>query len=257
MDKQTANTVLLIEPLNFGFNEEAARYNFLQQPPTSSAEEAATLARNELLFVARALRTKGVQVILVQDSDFQKTPSSVFAASWISFHEDSRIVAYPLACQNRKPERRGDILNIVVDNDFPIYDIVDISTSENEGKFLHGTESVVFDRVNKVAYSAVSPVSDMAVFSQLSSKYGYFPISFSAAFDDEGEKRPVFSTNLILSVAEQYAIVCLESICNEDERDFLRKVLTDGGKEIVEISQEQAKRFVGSAVQLENVHGKK
>ncbi len=257
MDKQIANTVLLIEPLNFGFNNESAQYNFLQQQAGISNQEISALARTELCCIAAALRAKGVNVILVQDDEFQKTPSSVFVASWISFHEDSRIVAYPIACENRKSERRGDILSIIVDNDFPVYDIVDISTYENEGKFLHGTESVVFDRVNKVAYTAISPVSDASVFSELSAKYGYFPISFSAALDHEGERRPVFSTNLVLSIADRYAIVCLESISNREERGFVRKVLVDGGKRIVEITQEQALKFVGSAIQLQKVNGEK
>ncbi len=257
MDKQTANTVLLIEPLTFGFNHEAARYNFLQQEAGLSNQEISVLARNEFVSIATTLRAKGVNVILVQDTEHQQTPSSVFAASWISFHEDSRIVAYPLACENRKAERRGDILSIIVDNDFPVYDIVDISTSENEGKFLHGTEAVVFDRVNKVAYAAISTVSDASVFCELSAKYGYFPVSFSAALDHEGARRPVFSTNLVLSIADRYAIVCLDSVTSSEEREFVRKVLVDGGKEIVEITQEQALRFVGSATQLEKVNGEK
>lgn len=257
MDKQTANTVLLIEPLSFGFNNEAARYNFLQQQAGLPSQEISALAREELISVATKLRANGMDVLLVQDADFQETPSSVFVASWISFHEDSRIVAYPLACQSRKAERRGDILNIIVDNGFPVYDIVDISVSENEGRFLHGTEGVVFDRVNKVAYAAISSVTNASVFSELSSRYGYFPISFSAALDYQGATRPVFSTNLVLSIADKYAIVCLESIGNVEEREFVRKVLVDGGKEIVEITQPQACRFAGSAVQLENVDGKK
>lgn len=257
MDKQTTNTILLIEPLDFGFNYESAHYNFLQQEPTLSNDEISALAREELTSMATYLKAKGVNVILVQDSQTQQTPSSVFAASWISFQEDSRVVAYPLACANRKAERRGDILGIIADNDFPIYDIVDISTPENEGKFLHGTEAVIFDRVNKVAYCAISAVSDASVFSGLSSKYGYFPISFSATLEHEGKQHPVSSTNLILSIADKYAIVCLDSISNPEERDFVRKVLVDGGKEIIEISQQQAKNFVGNAIQLESVNGKK
>lgn len=253
MNKQTPNAVLLIEPLKFGFNEETARYNFLQQRPNIPSDDLSSLARKELLSLATMLRAKDIDVILVQDDESQQTPSSVFLSDWISFHEDSRIVAYPIAAQNRKAERRGEILNVIVDNGFPIYDIVDISPSENDGKYLHGTGSVVFDRINKVAYAAISQQTDEETVEGLAEKFGYFPVTFRA----EIKGLPVFSTSLVLSIAENYAIVCLEAIVNADERDFVEKVLLDGGKELVNITPEQVTSFAGSVVQLESKKGKK
>ncbi len=246
----------MVEPLQFGYNPEMSSYNPLQQPSQLPAEEVSELARKELLSVVSTLKAKGIKVILVQDDEFQQTPSSVFPASWISFHENSHVVAYPLASENRKPERRGNILNVVVDNDFPIYDIVDISVSENEGKFLHGTESVVLDRVNKVAYGAISPLMDEAQLKSLASKFGYFPLAFPAAIDFEDRKLPIL-TNQMLTIADRYAIICLEAIVDIDERNLVKNILIEGEKEIVEITCEQVKQFAGSGIQLESVNGKK
>lgn len=256
MNKQTPNAVLMIEPLHFGFNEESALYNPLQKRPKLEAGEIAELARKELASAVSVLKTKGVNVILVLDDEFQQTPSSVFPSGWISFHEDSRIVAYPLAAKSRKEERRGNILNIIIDNDFPIYDIIDISASENEGKFLHGTESMVFDRINKVVYASLSETTDEKVFTNLADKFGYFPVSFSASIEIDGKQGSV-QTNQVLSIADQYAIVCLEAVNSEEEKEFLKKVLIDGGKQLIEITKAQLQAFVASSLQVESANGKK
>lgn len=245
----------MIEPLQFGFNEEAANYNFLQKPLESLTDQTAEMARTELLSLVSVLKKQGINVLLARDEALQQTPSSVYPASWISLHEDSRVVAYPLACTNRKAERRGDLLNFIVENDFPIYDITDISASENEGRFLHGADSVVLDRINQTAYAALSPIADKAVFLDFCEKTGYRPFTFSAKAKIE-DAEFTLPTSMILCIANNYAMVCIEAITTLEERNALEKQLAETGKTIVEISIEQALKFAGNGLQLSKPDGK-
>jgi hypothetical protein len=255
MNKQTANTVLLVEPLCFGFNEESAGY-YMLQPSGLSGEEISIKARQELLAVASTLKEKGVNVILVKDDQLQKTPSSVFVADWVTFHEDSRLVAYPLAAQNRKAERRGEILNVIVDNGFPIYDIVDVSASENEGRFLHGAASLVFDRANKVAYAALSGAADKDVVADVCARLDYQLVAFSASRTVGGVRLPICFTSHVLSLADKYVLVCLNSIDDQEEKALLCQSFEKTGKTVIEITQEQVASYAGSVLQLESVSGK-
>ncbi len=246
MSKKSASAVLLVEPLVFGYNKEEAAFRPLAVVPAES-EDISKHARNELLTLHKTLLHKGVKSILVQDDEFQHTPSSVFASSWISFQPDSRIVAFPIAAQNRKPERRGNILNIVVDNGFPIYDIVDISTWENEGKFLYGTESLVLHHASRTAFCAVSQMADREVLADFCAKTGYKPVAFSVV---EGN----VPTNQLLMLADGYAVVCWEMIAGQD-REALKNTLLQMVETLVEVTTEQAQRFATSAVQLQTDKG--
>lgn len=255
MAKQQTYTALIIEPRAFGFNEEASSYNHFQQQNESLKTELAEEAHQEVTELAALLRERGIRVIQVQDDESQNTPSSVFPSSWISFHEDSRITAFPLKASNRKAERRGNILSVIVDNGYPIYDILDISAHENDGKYLHGMESVVIDRHTNTAYCALSSVSDQDVFHEFCSHFGYLPVSFHGVYPSGETNQKVELTNQLLLIAQQYAIVCLDAITDIHEKETVKNSLLAGGKKLIEISTDQMLNFAASGVQMRSEKG--
>lgn len=244
-----------MEPLDFGYNEEMAGFNPLQNRP-EDAEMARVKARKELTDLAAVLESRGVKVVLVRDEEGQATPGSVFVADWMTMHEDSRVAAYPLAAANRKRERRGEILNVLSDNGFPIYDIVDVSAAENEGRFLHGAGSLVFDRKQMVAYAALSAVAERGVVEEICGRLGYEPVVFKASVMADEKRAPVHYTNLVLCVADAYAVVCLDAVDDAGERLLLRKSLENGGKTVIEISETQVLDFAACCLPLEDGAGK-
>ena len=64
---------------------------------------------------------------------------------------------------------------------------------------------------------------------------------------------PIYHTNVMMSVGEQLAVVCLDAITDIEERMSLIELLEESDKEIVEISLEQMNEFAGNMLQLHTV----
>lgn len=238
-----ATAVLLLEPYHFGYDKGRCFQEETCLCGTESHLNISHSARMEIQALAQKMRGYGIETILVSDNEYEKLPSAVFLSSWIAFCPNSHVVAFPLQDALRRGERRGDILSLIVDKGFPIYDIIDISANENDGEFLHGTEGVIIDHDAKVLYCATSPVAHADVARQLSLQLEYRLVLFSA----QGK-----NTNQVLMLANDYALVCYEAITSEDERALVRHSLEEARKEIIEVSLTQADNFVCSGIQLKN-----
>jgi hypothetical protein len=139
---------------------------------------------------------------------------------------------------------------------FTIHEIVDLSASEKENLFLEGTGSIIFDHPNRIAYGSVSLRLDENLFKNYCEQIGYQPIVFSS-FQTAGEQRlPIYHTNVMMCVADKFAVICLDCIDDLEEREMVKNTLTDSGKEIVEISENQMQNFAGNMLQLNNNEGK-
>ncbi|HEY5593033.1 MAG TPA: arginine deiminase-related protein [Paludibacter sp.] len=257
MDKQITNTILMIEPVAFGFNEQTAVNNHFQQKDNSEGLDIQSHAHAEFREMVDKLRANGIDVIVVQDTLEPFTPDSIFPNNWISFHEDGRVAIYPMFAENRRAERRSDILDMLTNNDFKILDIVDYTFWERENRFLEGTGSMILDRQYKIAYAALSERTDKDLFLQFCKDFDYKPVCFSSNNTVTGKSFPIYHTNIMMSVAEQYAIICLDAIDNANERKTVIDSITKTGKEIIEISEEQMKCFAGNMLQVENREGKR
>ena len=257
MDKQITNTILMIEPVAFGFNEQTAVNNHFQQKDNSEGLDIQSHAHAEFREMVDKLRANGIDVIVVQDTLEPFTPDSIFPNNWISFHEDGRVAIYPMFAENRRAERRSDILDMLTNNDFKILDIVDYTFWERENRFLEGTGSMILDRQYKIAYAALSERTDKDLFLQFCKDFDYKPVCFSSNHTVTGKRFPIYHTNIMMCVAEQYAIICLDVIDNANERKTVIDSINKTGKEIIEISEEQMKCFAGNMLQVENREGKR
>ena len=251
---QTTDTVLMIEPAAFGFNAETAQNNYFQI--NSENAETQTKALQEFNNFVEKLRSKGINVITVIDTLEPHTPDSIFPNNWISMHSDGTVVLYPMCAVNRRWERRNDILEMLQKN-FKVKEIIDLSASENEGKFLEGTGSMIFDHDNKLAYGSVSLRLDEKLFREFCEKFGFEPVVFHSYQTANNERLPIYHTNVMMCVADRFVVICLDCIDDETERKNVVNAIVNSGKEIVEISETQMQQFAGNMLQVQNSEGKK
>ena len=252
MKNQTTNTILMIEPVAFGFNTETAVNNYFQQKYTDNSIDIQQLALNEFNLMVETFRAKGINVIVVKDTEQPYTPDSIFPNNWISFHEGGQAVLYPMFAQNRRNERRKDILELIEAQGKVINNVDDFTFWEEQNQFLEGTGSMVLDRENKIAYAALSERTDKSVFLQFCLVFGYKPVYFSASQLVGEQLLPIYHTNVMMSVADKYALVCINSLEDDKELEMLFDSLEKSGKEVIPISRHQMHCFAGNMLQVQN-----
>lgn len=248
---QTTNHILLVRPASFGYNEETAVSNAFQSVTNASAEATQAAVLNEFETFRQTLANKGIDVWVVEDTPTPAKPDAIFPNNWGSFHEDGRVVLYPMCAPNRRLERREDILKMLEEH-FEIKEVLDLSAAEEKGHFLEGTGSIVFDHLERKAYACLSPRTDQNLFVELCQELDYQPIYFNAC-DTSGQA--IYHTNVMMAIGKACAVICLESITNEQERRQVVEALTKGGKTIVEISFEQMNAFAGNMLSLKTENG--
>jgi len=248
---QTTNHILMIRPVDFKFNEQTAGNNKFQVASTETNVQS--LALKEFDDFVALLRKNGIDVTVVDDTLQPETPDSIFPNNWVSFHEDGSVFLYPMFSENRRMERRGEILD-GLKNKFEVNHISDISFYEQQHAFLEGTGSMVLDRVNKIAYACLSVRTDEEVLNNFCLLTGYEPVSFQAV---DGTNFPIYHTNVMMCIGDNFAVICMDSIPNSDEKETVALSLINNGKEIIEISLEQMSRFAGNMLQVSNNNGEK
>jgi hypothetical protein len=251
---QTTDTLLMIEPVSFGYNAETAENNYFQveQKDADIQQKALVEFQN---FVEK-LKSKGINIISIKDTLLPHSPDSIFPNNWVSFHADGTVNLYPMFAENRRVERRQDVIETIKNEGFTINSIDDYSHSENEGKYLEGTGSIIFDHDYKIAYGSVSLRLDEALFIDFCEKIGYKPIVFHSFQDANGERLPIYHTNVMMCVAEQFVVICLECIDDEMEHEKVQEVIKSTHKELIEITEKQMQNFAGNMLQVQNTEGK-
>ena len=252
-----ADTVLMIEPVAFGYNPETAVNNYFQKKDNEKLEDIAVKALAEFKNMVELLTASGMRVIVVKDTEYPQTPDSIFPNNWISFHEDGRAVLYPMFAPNRRLERRMDMLLKVENETGRKYKLVDYSTCELQNQFLEGTGSLVLDRKNRIAYASLSERTDKQLLERFCKEMNYTPVSFTATQQVGTARLPIYHTNVMMCVCDELAVVCTDTVRNENERRKLIASLTESRKKIVEISEEQMHCFAGNMLQLKNKNGEK
>ena len=248
--QQTTNTILMIRPVAFRMNEQTAVNNYFQEELSIKNAEINRNAQKEFDDYALKLKNHGINVIVVDDVLEADTPDSIFPNNWISFHQDGNVGLYPMFAENRRRERREDILDILESKGFIINNIIDYTSAEDEGIFLEGTGSLLLDRVNRKAYCALSPRADEDLFIEFCEDFEYTPVIFEAYQTVEGKRLPIYHTNVMMCLAETFAVICLDCIDNKKERKNILSNLKEDGKEVIAITEEQVANFAGNMLQV-------
>jgi hypothetical protein len=253
--QQTTNTILMVRPVNFRMNEQTSVNNYYQRDIDDILPETInTKAQKEFDAFVEKLRAVGVQVIVVSDRIETDTPDSIFPNNWVSFHANGDVGLYPMFAENRRLERREDILETIEKEGFVINNIVDYTSAEKEQVYLEGTGSVILDRINKKAYCALSPRADEELFIEFCEDFEYTPVIFTAYQTVDGQRKPIYHTNVMMSIAETFAVICLSSIDDKKERKNVIKHLKEDGKEIIDITETQVNSFAGNMLQVRGIN---
>jgi hypothetical protein len=247
----------MIRPVGFLKNEQTAVNNFYQKDIKLSSEDAQTEALREFDGFVEKLRAVNVNVMVVKDSIEPSTPDSIFPNNWVSFHEDGSVMLYPMFAENRRMERRDHILDRIGE-EFSINKIDDsLIRWEDQGKYLEGTGSLILDRVNKIAYAAISERTNAEVLADFKKKTGFQVVSFGAYQTVNNNRLPIYHTNVMMFVGEAVAVICLDCIDDGTERINVQESLKNSGKEVVVISEDQVLHFAGNMLQVRNGSGKR
>ena len=245
-----ARTVLAIRPVAFHANPQTRASNAFQRDATlaPAAAQAAALAEAEGLHAA--LRAAGVEVVVFDDTPTPPTPDAIFPNNWVSFHEDGRVVLYPMQAENRRAERRPELLErLALDHGFRVGVVLDASPHERAGRYLEGTGSLVLDRARRLAFACWSPRTDARVLADVTSRLGYTPVTFHAVGPDG---TPLYHTNVMLAVGNGFAVVCEDAVPDPAERAALRQALAG---EVVPITMDQLASFAGNMLALAAADG--
>lgn len=243
---QNTSNILMIRPVAFGFNLQTAESNaFQHKADGENVQEKALVEFNNFV---NKLRLNHINVIVIEDTLQPNTPDSIFPNNWVSFHNDGSVYIYPMQAENRRMERRDDILDIL-STQFNITEINDLTFTEEKEEYLEGTGSMVLDRENKIAYACLSVRTNPKVLEIFCVESSYKAITFLAV--DENNK-PIYHTNVMMCVAEKFVVICLESIPDLAEKEQLINSFKNTGKEIIDISFEQMNNFAGNMLEVKN-----
>ena len=251
---QVTGHILMVRPARFGANPLTAASNAFQQSAEAAAEEAiATAAQQEFDAFVALLRSKGVNVQVADDTPDPHTPDAVFPNNWVSFHADGRVVLYPMMAENRRLERRPDVVQEVT-RTWPHTRVVDLSPLEAQGHFLEGTGSMVLDRTHRVAYACRSPRTTAEGFAAFCTAMGYEGLLFDAA---DAHGHAIYHANVMMAIGEQVAVICLDSLPRPAERQQVADRLQATGHTLVDISFEQMNSFAGNMLEVQGEGGKR
>jgi len=250
---QVASSVILIRPTGFGFDPETAASNSFQQD--LSEPDIRLRAAEEFDGLLDALRSCGVGITVLDPLD-RTAPNAVFPNNWFSTHPDGSVVLYPMCTPSRRAERDPDMASTLEREGFKTRQTLDFSGWEHQGLILEGTGSLVIDRIGKKAFACLSDRTTETAVNAWCEQLGYTPITFTATEDgripDGTGKRgvPVYHTNVVMSIGDRFAVVCLDAMPYPAERQEVEEELKKSGKEVIVIGIEQMQHFVGNLLQL-------
>lgn len=252
--KQITNALLMVRPVAFRMNEQTAVNNYFQEEIDLKNEEINRQAQQEFDALVQKLTAVGVRVVEVSDIAQQNTPDSIFPNNWVSFHQNGNVALYPMFAPNRRAERREDILETLEEKGFSIEFVYDYTEAEQEGVFLEGTGSMILDRPHEIAYCALSPRSNEDLFIEFCEDFEFTPVVFEAFQTVDGKRQPIYHTNVMMALGENFAVICLDAIDDKSQRKNVTEHLKKSGKEIIAISEEQMAQFAGNILQVQGAN---
>jgi hypothetical protein len=241
-----ASTLLMVEPNDFGFNEETSNSNSFQK--NSNIQNSRLKALEEFNTAVETLRKNEIKVIAFPSPKNSICPDAVFPNNWFSTHKDGKLIIYPMLTANRRAERNPAIIEYLKNN-FSVKEILDLSENEKENKILEGTGSIVFDHENKWAYACISPRTNENLLNEVCEKLNYKPIVFEA-LDLNGN--PIYHTNVVMAIGKKYVVICMDCIENSLEKSMIRQKIKESEKELIEISISQMNSFAGNMLEVRN-----
>ena len=254
---QSTNTILMVKPSGFRFNEETALNNHFQL-----ADESQTViqiqhkAVNEFDSMVSLLQINGVEVIVIDHDNGAEIPDAVFPNNWFSTHQNGDVYLYPMNAINRRLERRLEIFDTIKEKyNLRVSNIIDFTNWEKKNLFLEGTGSMILDRVNCIIYASLSKRTSQKLLSEYAKKINYDVISFKSYHSPSNQSPLIYHTNVMMCLASSFTVICLESILDQNERQRVIDKLKETEKKIIEITFDQMNNFAGNMLEVQNSNG--
>lgn len=241
----------MVRPAAFGFNEETVANNYFQHNPDISKEEVQQKALSEFDAMVEKLHSNGMDVVVINDTAEPPKPSAIFPNNWLSTSPEGKLFVYPMYAPGRRLEKRDEVLKMLA-KDFVVKDVQDWSEFEAEERFLEGTGSMVMDHGNRLIYAAISERTNLSVLEKFAAANGYQAIVFLAA---DKQSRPVYHTNVVMTLGENFCVLCEEAIEEEWELIAVRQLLESTHHTIIPITKEQMHQFAGNMLEVKNKKG--
>jgi hypothetical protein len=254
--RQSTPTVMMIRPVRFQSNPQTADSNSFQNLDQAPAPPVAQQgASEEFDALVAALEAADVEVIAFDGVAEPHSPDQLFPNNWVSFHSDGTVVLYPMLAENRRTERRMDVIEALDQHHgFDIVEIIDLSRFERKGRFLEATGSICMDRANRIAYACLSPRTDSDLLDRFARRLGYEPLPFRAT---GRSGRPIYHTNVMMCIGERFALICADAIDDAGERRRVLGSLESTGHRLITIDHAQMAEFAGNMLEIENRAGGK
>ncbi len=254
---RTTDTILMVRPYDFGFNEETRLDNEFQKRLNLSEEKINKKANDEFQAMVDKLRSEGVTVLILEkpDQPYASTPDAIFPNNWFSTEHDGTMITYPMAAMNRRVERRPeDVEKLLKANGYKIRNVLHVGELDEKKRFLEGTGSMIIDHRAEVVYAARSQRCDQAQFENFISLRFF---EEGIMFDTQSSTgNPIYHTNVMMSVGDKYAVICLDCLVNKEEREKVRTSL-EKEFEVIEISMDQMENhFCGNILQVNSAGGR-
>lgn len=251
---QAPTAVVMVRPHRFRVNSETLADNAFQSAPEGelASDAIAAAAREEFDGAVERLIAAGVTVHVFDDFGQLDTPDSVFPNNWFSTHHGGRVAIYPMYAPNRRRERRADVIELLKST-YRVQEVIDYSGLEYDELFLEGTGAMVLDHAERVAYVASSHRADPVILERFCTVFGYEPMAFPTAGPDG---RPVYHTNVMMGIASEYVLICLDAISDPRRRAEVRRRLAESGRAVLELTFEQVTDFAGNIIELTGSGGR-
>lgn len=248
--KQLTDTILMIRPAHFAYNEETALNNTFQKKSDASYEQISKLAKDEFDQMVSVLRHEGIEVVVIDDTPKPIKPDAVFPNNWISFHDDGTILTYPMNASSRRLERREDIIEYF-NVHFKVSRRLSLEIFEPKNQFLEGTGSMILDRKNKIVYACLSPRTHIELLHHFSLLMDY-KVCFFKATDQNGID--IYHTNVLMALGVDFVVCCMQAV-EHSKKEELESLFVATGKELVDITFDQMNSFAGNMLQVCNHKG--
>lgn len=256
--RQITNTIVMVRPIAFYFNTETAANDFFQRNLGEKHDIVQAKALIEFDGFVDKLRAKGITVHVIQDDDSVfVTPDSIFPNNWFVSLEDDKLVLCPMFADDRRNERTKFLGSLVESIGRDTLEIHDYTKYEKDNRFLEGTGAMVLDRANKKAYCCLSERADEGLFRQFCADFGFKAVPFHGFQTYREQRVPIYHTNVMMAMGEKFAVVCLAAIDDPDERKMVTDELTESGKQILDVSEDEIDNFAGNEIELEGTGGQR
>lgn len=248
---QLAQALVMVRPVNFGFNEETALDNEFQQK-LSDAPKVTQQALYEFEQMVARLRDVGIEVLVLEKAATPVvTPDAIFPNNWFSTSDDGSLTIYPMFAENRRQERRIDELSSLLrQHHFQVNQLDQIASMDEKVEILEGTGALVIDHINRVLYASQSERCHEKQFQRFAEQHGYRSQFLFNTASENG--KPIYHTNVMMSVGEGFSVICAECFVDPEEYKLVKQSLSVTN-EVIEISREQMeKHFCGNILHVKN-----